>query len=69
MGRPFDELPELRELIFPFGDSGLCGALSPHSQVQLGICTCLPTPERSWLLLIFKDMGDHPSGSRFSSVR
>jgi len=22
MGRPFDELPELRELIIPFGDSG-----------------------------------------------
>jgi len=33
MGRPFDELPELRELLIPFGDSGYV-ALYRYESIQ-----------------------------------
>ena len=34
IGRPFDDLPELRELIIPFGDSGYVALY--HHEVKSG---------------------------------
>jgi plasmid stabilization system protein ParE len=53
IGRPFPEMPELRELVIAFGDSGYVALYrhEPAAGGRCGVCPGIPAPERGGLLI------------------